>query len=104
MKAPKSEQEFKEYYTIYEEWVRKIIEANEITVKEIPIKKGECIIWLANTLHGAFKIKNPALTRKSMAIHFNYEKCEISYYPSYSNLEKGKYISRQIENINDSNL
>jgi len=101
MKVPKTEIEFKEYYTIYEEWVKKIIEANDITVKEIPIKKGECIIWLANTLHGAYKIKNAALSRKSMAIHFHYEKSELSFYPSYSNLEKGKFIPRQIENIND---
>ena len=98
---PKSETEFKQHYTIYEEWVKKLIESKKLIIKEIPIKKGECIIWLSNTLHGAFEIKNKQLSRKSMAIHFNYEKSEKAFYPSYSNLEKGKYVYRSLDNINN---
>ena len=101
MSIPKSEIELKEYYTIYEEWVRNIIKSKNLKIKELPIKKGQCIIWSSNLLHGAYKIKNPSLTRKSLVIHFHYDRCEKVYYPSYSNVEKGRYMFRNIENIND---
>ena len=81
-----------------------MIHSKNLKVKEIPIRKGECIIWLSNTLHGAFEIKNKNLSRKSMAIHFNYEKSEKVFYPSYSNLEKGKFIYRKLENINNQSI
>ena len=101
MSIPKSEKEFKGHYTIYEEWVKHLIKSKRLKTKELPIKKGQCIIWLSNLLHGAFKIKNPLLSRKSLVVHFHYDKCEKVYYPSYSNVERGKYIFRNIENIND---
>lgn len=100
LQIPKSELEFKESYTVYEDWVRQIIKAKNIKIKEIPIKKGQCIIWLSNTLHGAFTIKNKKLTRKSMAVHYHYQNSEKVFYPSYSNLEKGKFVYRQLNNIN----
>lgn len=102
LQIPKSELEFKESYTIYEDWVRQIIKAKNIKIKEIPIKKGQCIIWLSNTLHGAFTIKNKNLTRKSMAVHYHYQNSEKVFYPSYSNLEKGKFVYRQLNNINNN--
>ena len=103
LKVPKSEIEFKESYTIYEEWVKQLVKAKNLTVKEVPIKKGQCIIWLSNTLHGAFAIKNKKLSRKSLAIHYHYQNCEKIFYPCYSNLEKGKYIPRHLDNINNQN-
>ena len=55
---PKSETEFKQFYTIYEDWVRKILEANDVEIIIPKVKKGQCLIWLSNTLHGSFEIKN----------------------------------------------
>ena len=34
-----------------------------------------------------------------MAIHFHYEDCEKIFYPSYSNVEKGKFIPRSISDL-----
>jgi len=96
---PKTERELKQSYTLYEEWAKKIMDDNNIEIKELPIKKGQCIIWLSNLLHGAFSIKNKNLSRKSMAIHFHYEKCEKIFFPSYSNLEKGKFIYRSLNDL-----
>jgi ectoine hydroxylase-related dioxygenase (phytanoyl-CoA dioxygenase family) len=99
IEIPKNEREFKKAYTIYEEWAREYVKCQDLQVVTPELKKGQCIIWLSNTLHGAFKIKNNALTRKSMAIHFHYEKCEKIFFPSYSNIEKGKFVPRSLTNL-----
>ena len=72
---------------------------NCLEIVSLPIKKGECIIWLGNSLHGSMPIKNEKLSRKSMAIHYHYEKCDKIFYPSYSNLKKSKFVYRSIEDI-----
>jgi ectoine hydroxylase-related dioxygenase (phytanoyl-CoA dioxygenase family) len=33
-------------------------------------KKGDVLIWHANLVHGGAPILNPALTRKSMVVHY----------------------------------
>ena len=99
VQIPKSEKELHSSYKLYEDWVRKMIECQNIEVAELPIKKGHCIIWLSNTLHGAFSIKDKNLTRKSLAIHFHYEKCEKVFFPSYSNLEKGNFLLRNLNKL-----
>lgn len=96
---PKNERDFKHCYTIYEQWVKEMIEAYNIKIVTPKLKKGQCIIWLSNTLHGAFKIKNQFLTRKSLVVHYHYKRCETLFYPSYSNLKKGKYIPRSMKNL-----
>ena len=96
---PKNEKEFKAAYTIYENWVMEIIEAKETQIVTPKMKKGECLVWLSNTLHGSYQIRNKELTRKSLVVHFHYDKCEKIFYPSYSNLEKGKYIPRSLKNL-----
>ena len=57
VKIPKTEKEFKLTYTIYEEWVKEIIESNGLEIVTPRLNAGECLIWLSNTLHGAYKIK-----------------------------------------------
>ena len=99
LSIPKTETEFKKSYTIYEDWVRQILKAMKIEIITPNIKKGQCLIWLSNTLHGSFKIKDKNLSRKSMAIHYHYEKCEKIFYPSYSNIEKGKFIPRSLSDL-----
>ena len=99
LSVPKTETEFKKSYTIYEDWVRQILKATKIEIITPNIKKGQCLIWLSNTLHGSFKIKDKNLSRKSMAIHYHYEKCEKIFYPSYSNIEKGKFIPRSLSDL-----
>ena len=52
-------------------------------------------MWLSNTLHGAYEIKDKKLTRKSLVVHYHYDKCEMLFYPNYSNLLKGKLVPDQ---------
>ena len=94
LEIPKNEKDFKRCYTIYEEWVKEIIKAYDFEIVTPKLKKGQCIVWLSNTLHGAFKINNSLLTRKSLVVHYHYDKCEMLFYPNYSDLLKGKFIKR----------
>ena len=104
LSIPKSEKEFKEYYTMYEAWVREMIKINELEVITPSLKKGQCLIWSSNLLHGAFKIKDKSLSRKSLVVHFHYEKCEKIFFPSHSNIEKGKFIERNLKGLDFTNL
>ena len=96
---PKSEREFKKFYTIYEDWASEMIKANNLEIITPKLKKGECLIWSSNMLHGAFKIKDKSLTRKSLVVHYHFEKCEKIFYPSHSNIENGKLIERNIRDL-----
>lgn len=41
-------------------------------------RKGDILLWHGMLIHGGTKINNPALTRKSMVIHFVGEDCDYS--------------------------
>ncbi len=101
--VPKSEKEFKTAYTLYEEWVKAQIQKNNLEIATPILRKGQCLIWLSNLLHGSYAIKNRTLTRKSLVVHYHYEACEKIFYPSYSNLEKKKYIPRSLKNLDIRN-
>lgn len=104
LSIPRSEKEFKEYYTIYEEWAKEMIKINDLEVITPKLKKGECLVWSSNLLHGAYEIKNNSLSRKSLVVHFHYEKCEKIFFPSHSNIEKGKLIERNLKDLDFRNI
>lgn len=97
--VPRNETDFKKSYTLYEDWVRDLVERENMEVVTPTLKKGQCLIWLSNTLHGAYEIKDKSLDRKSMVVHFHYKRCEKAFYPSYSNLETGKLVTRPLEEL-----
>lgn len=99
IKTPTSEKDFKVAYTMYEEWAREQIKENNFKIITPVLKKGQCLIWLSNLLHGSYEIKNRNLTRKSLVVHYHYEACQKIFYPSYSNLEKKRFIPRSLNNL-----
>lgn len=99
IKTPKSEKDFKIAYTMYEEWAKQKIKENDYKIATPILKKGQCLIWLSNLLHGSYEIKDNSLTRKSLVVHFHYEACQKIFYPSYSNLEKKRYIPRSLKDL-----
>jgi ectoine hydroxylase-related dioxygenase (phytanoyl-CoA dioxygenase family) len=108
LKIPKNEIELKKNYTAYEIYIKNFINKNKYEIKELPIKKGDIIIWDANLLHGALKIKNKKLTRKSMVLHYHFAGCTKYYNPIYSMTSKKLYALRdlkklKIKNINEKN-
>jgi ectoine hydroxylase-related dioxygenase (phytanoyl-CoA dioxygenase family) len=57
-------------YPDYEDMVDELIEKHRFPREELLAKKGDVLIWHANLVHGGAPIRNPALTRKSMVVHY----------------------------------
>ena len=103
LKIPKSETEFKESYTKYEEWAEEMINENKFEIVTPVLKKGQCLIWLSNVLHGSYEIKNHSLSRKSLVVHFHFSACKQIFFPSHSNLEKNRLVPRSLKDLDIRN-
>jgi ectoine hydroxylase len=57
-------------YTDYEDMVEELITTRQLQKTELIAQKGDVLIWHANLIHGGAPIRNSALTRKSMVIHY----------------------------------
>jgi hypothetical protein len=57
-------------YPDYEDMVEELIEKHQFHREELIAKKGDVLIWHANLVHGGTPVLNPALTRKSMVVHY----------------------------------
>jgi ectoine hydroxylase len=69
----------KNAYSQYEDAIEQVIANNDLQKEIFLAKKGDVFVWHANILHGGSAIINPALTRKSMVLHF-YAKDVICYH------------------------
>jgi ectoine hydroxylase-related dioxygenase (phytanoyl-CoA dioxygenase family) len=63
-------------YSEYEKKIQQKIDEIGIKPEYGVIKKGDVIIWQANLLHGGSKRNDNNLTRKSIVIHYFFEKCK----------------------------
>lgn len=84
LEIPTTPAQIKANYTRYEEFVRIQVENMSSSVRTPVVKKGQCIIWLGNVLHGACKIKNPNATRYSQVTHYHFEDSIEHYNPGFS--------------------
>jgi len=66
-------------YSDYEDLVEEIISKTSYEKKVFLAKKGDVLIWHANLIHGGMPVANPALTRKSMVVHY-YAKDVVKYH------------------------
>lgn len=66
-------------YSDYEDVTEEIIRQSGLQPEVFLPKKGDVLIWHANLIHGGMPVLNPALTRKSMVIHY-YAKDVIKYH------------------------
>ncbi len=98
LEVPKNTRQLKANHTIYEEAVKSIIEENNLTKEPILIKKGQCLIWAANTLHGGSIMNKPSLTRKSLVVHYHFSSCEY-YNPGFSSFKNNQLAKRTLEII-----
>jgi len=69
----------KKGYVDYEDKIEQQIRQLSLQPEVFLAKKGDILIWHANLIHGGMPVKNPALTRKSMVIHY-YAKDVIKYH------------------------
>jgi hypothetical protein len=69
----------KKDYRDYEDRLEDLIREKQLEKKIFLAKKGDILIWHANLIHGGEPVRNPALTRNSMVIHY-YAKDVIKYH------------------------
>jgi ectoine hydroxylase-related dioxygenase (phytanoyl-CoA dioxygenase family) len=84
----------KENYRIYEEFIRKLVDANHAQIVPVPLRKGQALIWAANLLHGGMQIVDENSTRLTQAIHYFYKDCTKYYHPMFSKPYEGKYADK----------
>lgn len=99
---PKSLKDLKANYNFYEDWVKKKIKQEKVKIKKCILKKGQAVIWDFNLLHGGSKILNPSLTRKSMVLHYHFDKT-IAYNPNFSFFDNDIYQKRSFNVIGENN-
>lgn len=69
----------KKDYVDYEDRIADLIRQQALQPEVFLAKKGDLLIWHANLIHGGMPVQNPALTRKSMVIHY-YAKDVVKYH------------------------
>ncbi len=85
-----------ENYSEYENFLVQLLETMGAKKKPWLGKKGECIIWASNLLHGGAPILNPNSTRYAQATHFYFEGCNHYYAPMFSDVANGKYSEKNL--------
>lgn len=69
----------KKDYVDYEDRIAEEIRQHSLQPEVFLAKKGDILVWHANLIHGGMPVKDAALTRKSMVIHY-YAKDVIKYH------------------------
>lgn len=96
---PTGLKEIKNQYHNYEKWVRKEIINKNLKQFTPKMKKGDCILWAANMLHGSPECKIPGSSRKSQVTHWTFEDVKKHYNPVFSDISKNKITERKVEYI-----
>ena len=91
-------------YREYEQYVRDLLNILGMEEKIISLQRGCALIWSANLFHGGGKIVDHNRTRYSQVTHYNYEGCKYYYHPFFSTPPFGKYINRNIKELDLRNL
>lgn len=60
----------KDAYLQYEEHIQEMIKTKQLKPQVLHPKKGDVFLWHGNLLHGAQRMTNRDLTRKSMVVHY----------------------------------
>lgn len=97
--TPRTTQELKKNYTIYENYLIELIKEKKLKKKKIYLKKGDAIVWAANLLHGGTKIKKKNTTRLSQVVHYHFEKLNYIYNPCFTNINSGIVSKRNLKEL-----
>ena len=96
---PKSSKELKFNYTIYEQYLKELIQEKKLKKKQIHLNKGDAIIWAANLLHGGTKITEKNRTRFSQVVHYHFSGLKRVYNPCFSEKANGIFADRNLKKI-----
>ncbi|WP_411870894.1 phytanoyl-CoA dioxygenase family protein [Vulcanococcus limneticus] len=76
-------------YDLYEQAIQNLIAITELQVRQFLPKKGDCLIWTANLLHGGDPILDRSRTRISQVTHYYFEGCDY-YTPLQSDFSRAQ--------------
>jgi ectoine hydroxylase-related dioxygenase (phytanoyl-CoA dioxygenase family) len=93
---PKKLDEIKRNYELYEKWVLALLEKRNLKAVTPQMKKGDCIIWDANLLHGSPDCQDNKILRRSQVTHWTFDGVKKHYNPVFSQRTKGKFIERKV--------
>jgi ectoine hydroxylase-related dioxygenase (phytanoyl-CoA dioxygenase family) len=99
VKVPEYGKQF-DSYREYEEFIRQLVEVNELEVKPLRCKKGQALVWAANLIHGGDEIRDPESSRYSQVTHYYYPGCDVYYSPMFSEAHKGDYREKDLSQKN----
>jgi hypothetical protein len=101
LNLPKAEfgEQFDNYHE-YENFLIHLVDSMNGERKKWLGKKGQCLIWASNLLHGGAPILSPSSTRYAQATHFYFEGCNHYYSPLFSDTPKGFYADKNLKNKN----
>jgi len=97
---PKNIKTVKSNYELYEKFVLMMVKLYGLEPIIPVLKKGDCILWEANLLHGSPECKDSHLSRKSQVTHWTFDNVTKHFNPSFSSLRKNIFIERRITFIN----
>ena len=97
---PKKLEEVKKNYEMYEKWVINMMKVKNLKPITPKLRKGDCIIWEANLLHGSPDCENNKIPRKSQVTHWTFSDVEKHYNPVFSQRTKNKFVERKVTIIN----
>jgi|688.fasta_scaffold467167_2 ectoine hydroxylase-related dioxygenase (phytanoyl-CoA dioxygenase family) len=100
--TPKSLHEVKSNYSSYEQYVEDIVIKERLTPITPTLKKGDCVLWEANLLHGSPICVDPSLTRRSQVTHWTFTNVNKHYNPAFSSIKLNRYAERSLTFIDDS--
>ncbi len=95
IKVPEYGKQF-DSYEQYEDFIRQLVDINEMEVKPLICKKGQALIWSANLIHGGDVVRDINSTRYSHVTHYYYEGCDIYYSPMFSEAWKGDFSYKDL--------
>lgn len=87
-------------YAIYEDFIESYVKSHRLERKELPLKKGQAVIWAANVLHGGSPIRDKKRSRHSQVTHYFFEDCQY-YAPVQSTVFLGRIQFIGFRNILD---
>lgn len=95
LEKPNYNEQFDNYHE-YENYLIQLVDALKLAKKNWLGKKGECLIWASNLLHGGAPIIDVNSTRYAQATHFYFEGCNHYYSPMFSDITKGEYADKNL--------
>lgn len=85
-----------EFYHLYEEYVEKMVRRMHLTPHHAVLRKGQCLIWASNLLHGGSVHRDKGRTRHSQVTHYYFEGCQyyqpLSSYGGYRHLKLDDWV------------